>query len=1190
MAGKTLIPGINFTGGSGGADTADNYLQLGLAELNQLSGTVPNQIIDAFLDDTKGTKSQMAASSSALRFVAPNLSGTYQRDVLASAKCASVAGVAVMSVQAIAPANTAVTSNTFVFTGDVTEFFPATKNVVIANKVTSDGKTVHQFVLDANNNVAKLPVASCTYNTGTGLTSLVLTNTGSLTLDFGISSTLYNTQLRVMPFDYDMQAKTKAASAYESLSLSDVQAAQDVRIPGESFFKALGGITGMVLRIDGQMSPNRQYGMVRVLENTTATTGNKTTYWFWTADAGRNWTKFAVSKVVSSNTEEAGGEFNSYNRGQIAVANNGKCFSAYYHDPAFYAIYGVYSDLSAGSPVLTDTPNTGGIASMDTVAGTGIIFRNDGGPHWNGGQVAADLTDLSWVGVVGRAHTGIYGVAFFTNGGATFTNYSSTTYPCDGSNSASSSPVMAVVTGSAGTRRLWTVYRAVANNAIAHSYWDIASNVRSSEFNTTQSTDGHVNDVVKSPDNSLVHVAWTLSSDMFYTTINATTGVSTTNKSFVGAGDLGIEDGDAFYGYATADGRQNQLRQVQNRIVVNPNNSNHVFLTESVIQQDGTRRARVHEVVDTTNFLGSQISQYTSDSFGNLNDTSSRVQVGQSFTASATRIRSIGVGLRTQGTFASGSHVFMDVYAASGSAPNMIPTGAVLATSLNAIDLSLYGTTSWSEFWFRFNTLTLASGNYCFVLRSAYTLSASNFAMYVFKNSTLGVGNRSQYNGTTWTPDGAALLFDISGEWLFSDVGNAMHASAPANFLVNNGSANRDDQEPTIALIDNTTFQYAHHQSMVGLVTNSRAMTGVPYRRVFTFGSGGTAPSTMSALTVAGYAQAAFDPNITFTTSLGSPLCQAQDIVTGVLATTNLYSDRSGWNHNLNGNGLGVPVADASFESGFAADMSANSTALRYGVSGEEPFWNVVAGKPFALEVEVKPTQNTSGTVVCNYRNLAGSFGWTLQFSGGFVEFVSKATGGSSLGTTVSDKVEPLTYHKIRVTYDGTIVRIFRAESAPYTTFTEAASYSSQNNILTTAGDGCMKVGALGDSNDTANTNPFRGRMGYVKMIKGATSFVYNGFKTQAPITDIQNLGTRILGKQRIGDNTMTYSAQYTSPVLVDGNSNQAAVVDSNDLQAQFTGTLANTTGSELSLKLTAGRGSTRNQSSIQGLNFKFTK
>jgi len=122
-------------------------------------------------------------------------------------------------------------------------------------------------------------------------------------------------------------------------------------------------------------------------------------------------------------------------------------------------------------------------------------------------------------------------------------------------------------------------------------------------------------------------------------------------------------------------------------------------------------------------------------------------------------------------------------------------------------------------------------------------------------------------------------------------------------------------------------------------------------------------------------------------------------------------------------------------------------------------------------------------------------------------------------------------------------------------------------------------------------TNFFDGNIGYVKIGK-ATSFVYSGFKDQKQMVGISNIGLKIVAETKGGLNAESgfdTNASYDEVGIIGGDTNEASIVDSFDQIMQFDHALVQP-GSDLQLKITAGRGSERNQSSIQGINFRFNK
>ena len=235
-------------GGGGGSSSGspEQMSRLSAAELGQSYPLPQNTILDSFDSDTRGTKSNCAASSDALRISVGQTAATYTRQKDTTPSLSKIEGYFVGTLQALAPKGTTIASDIIKFSGDCSEFFVSGKNVIICKKQTFDSEIVHTALLDTTNFVAQLAVSSSSYNSGTDETSLTLTNTNSLDLSMGLSSSSYNSTLRVLPFDIQVKVKALTAQAFDQIDITDVSSYLDVsnsmsvvRLPGENFLKKL---------------------------------------------------------------------------------------------------------------------------------------------------------------------------------------------------------------------------------------------------------------------------------------------------------------------------------------------------------------------------------------------------------------------------------------------------------------------------------------------------------------------------------------------------------------------------------------------------------------------------------------------------------------------------------------------------------------------------------------------------------------------------------------------------------------------------------------------------------------------------------------------------------------------------------------------------------------------------------------
>lgn len=103
----------------------------------------------------------------------------------------------------------------------------------------------------------------------------------------------------------------------------------------------------------------------------------------------------------------------------------------------------------------------------------------------------------------------------------------------------------------------------------------------------------------------------------------------------------------------------------------------------------------------------------------------------------------------------------------------------------------------------------------------------------------------------------------------------------------------------------------------------------------------------------------------------------------------------------------------------------------------------------------------------------------------------------------------------------------------------------------------------------------------------GASSFVYNGFKSQPPLVGHLNLGTKVLSENKVGANNTTSGTNFDNAGMI-SDADDASVVDSHNVYVIFNHAIVGTTGSDLELQIDAARGSNRNQVAVDGINFRF--
>jgi hypothetical protein len=1029
------------------------------------------------------------------------------------------------------------------------------------------------------------------YASGPDETTLTLNNPDALDLDMDVSSSNYNSTLRIIPFDYKYEAKTLAASAYEEMSIDDIQTLPDIRIPGENFFKELAGLTGTALMLTANASKNGQYAVVRYWERR-SDLANHPYHWFYSTDRGASWTKFSTTKHSGNKAafiDQYGSAASQNNDQMMFVANNGKMFSCYLFQQGsgYDQINAVYSDLSAGTPVLSD--------SVDVGQGAGVI-ATAGSAHYYG-HVAGDVEDASMVVCAYFDFTNnSMGMRVFGNGGASVLSSSV-------SGSITQGQLLAGihVSGSGTSHRVHLTRRDTQTDGnIAYYYFDQPTYTWSSA--TSIETGNHVLFGSSFLNNRLIlfyrNNPYT---NLKFATLTSAFGGS---PSAVVKGTLSVNSSllipDEFHGWSdTSNFGRNAQRLGNKTIIQNPNDEKHCFFVLDMNQSsEAVRRPYIWEVQDVSNFKGVQISQYGSGSHAALNNLTSRQRIGQTFTASAVgqRVRAMGAMLFRSGTGAVSGQIQCHIYATSGGIPTTI-----LASSLNTLDVSrinVSGNAAW--YYFKFNNLDLTNGTqYAMVLSTTQAVDATNYVRWNNANGNPYAGGAPvQFDGTTWTLSGVTddYAFEVYGDYVH-DIGME-NGSLFGQGTVNQFNYTSEAQQSQIHLIDSSNFVVSTRRFVVGSDA-FRPFQGHIYRTIGTIGTPSASPSGLTSLVVAGYATGNHDRNLIFSTALGTDTCAQLSVAgtPGVIDTAKKGEDRSGMcvlNNAYFNVVAGDYQADSSFQSGFCQVFNGSNRDISYVHSD---IHNLQSTRPFAIEVEVKFSSLASEARFISKSNSGLGYGWDLRATtAGAIVLIIQNSGGTVIGRadTINGVVTTNTYYVIRVTYagDGTAPKIFISTTGPNGTFVEQ-SYATQTAFSgNTASSSQLIIGSQ------QGGSWLNGKIGYVKIMKGlfgstSPAFAYTGWKSQ-PAMQIVNLGNRFTAVQLIGKNsntTGTGNEQFFKPGIIDGQyANQAAMVDSNDLVFYYNKTLENTAGSTMYLKATLGRASTRDASAIQGINFRYAK
>jgi len=1166
-------------GGGSGTEFGDIYQQLNEEELQSLSSKVPNQIIDAFNDNSRGDKVDMAASGDALRIDAGETEGSYTRKLAASISCSTVNGIAVHSVQRLAPKSGQTvpmddSSQDIIFSGDVTEFFPVNKKITLAKLLAdsddyADGFNRYQF-LNNGDKILELEVTAVSFDSGQDETTITVSNAGTVDLAMGIVTGDLNSKMSVFPWDYQYQVKSNSAASLETMDVTDAFLEDVIRIPGENFFSELFSITGSIRSHSAQLSPSKEYGVVKLGE----WNGTHVIWHFgYSADYGKSWTKFGTTKSsLSAEDEETGGNFIRNTPDSLAVDDQGNAFWTYYFVSTNIRIGGVYSDLTIGTPVLTDTVGTGADSATTAVNGAGIIAAISGNSVY-GASVA--ILDGYVAVVIGNGSTSVVWVRWYSAGGATHVGLSSTSYSHDINNR----PFNIHISNVSPNRRTHLFRRNDADGHFYHVYWDEGSTTAVANSLVINSAINIIGSSVSGNRAVVLFIGSGNSVTSVTGTIDGTPSWGSLKDLFNGTTSLIV---DLFNGWNTETG-VNYNKVKKSNIAQNLADPEHCFITLDTNHPDSVRRSTLIEIPDVSTANFAALTQFASSGFFDLRSSVSNQERGQSFTATAStpNLRTFSVLLHQTGFIASGNTLQADIYAVSAG----IPTGASLGTSQLIDPSKITKSTSGQWVHFNFDSVALANGTqYVVMVSSTFAINGSDYLRISLNTSNPYASGTLVNNDTgVYSADsGTDCVFMISDAWV-SNAGKAIQNDA------NKANFGFDDQESQVAQIDSNSVQYSFRRIFNNTVAAYRQLSGHPFRRVLTWGNG-SVQSVMTDAVVAGYAPSNFDENLVFSTALGTDECKRQNISTGVLDDNSAAEDRSGAlivNDGYNNITSADTVVDSDFESGVAIDFDGSTERLTY---VDRPEFDLYFNKPFIIEMEVKFTSLPVGGDIINQYGAANLYGWqfNINSASGDLDFLISNSSGTTIGRARTNTafVTTAQYYKLRVVYDGLggAPKIFKATTVngSFTEATYAISTAfASGNTSSTAG---LFIASRSGFNGTLPA-----RISYVKISNGASTFAYEGFKNQAPLVGHLNLGTKILSENKVGTNSTTSGTNFDNAGII-SDANDASVVDSHDVIAQFNHSIAGTAGNELELKINAGKGSDRNVSSIQGINFRFSK
>lgn len=1137
---------------------------------------MPGEVADSFASD-KGTLTNLIRQGNALTWDTGFNSGTYERTRNFNAVLKNALGIVKARLQHLAPKNTALTPSstaaavTFTFDGDLTDILQTSKDVLIAHRYTDDGRTHFEVITEsstkAGTRVSRFNVSAVSYSAGPNETTVTVDNPNGSDLSFGLASSAFHDAIRLIPFDYIVQTKSLSAGAYQAgdgMELVDLSALEQIGIQGEALVEVItASITGSIMDLKGGVSPNGTYAVVRIYEETA---GNSTIHWFYSKDSMISWTHFSTTKDAGFNaTEEFGYSWLFEHATQIIVADNGKFFGTYITFASNYNAYGIYANLSDVTPTLTDSADIGG--------GAGVIGQSGAVNHFT--SISGDTADLSRVSVMLIRSDNVANMVWYTNGGATFDVVGSATF-----SHAYAASALVFESGTSGSHRTGIVRTNSADGRLYFRYYDEGDGVVDGDTQLT-TIDSILMGGKNIGDNVILHYCQNTGANYSILDIDMNSGGAPVIGTIRQPITQTFIQADFYTGRATSDNAGAFRRIIRNSIFMNPASIGHVFSTGNFLTptSDGIQRALLFEVSSMSGFVGSHITQSTNDQWVGLRDVAAREQVAQTINV-ASRIRTVAFRVMQNGKIPEGYTLTCEIQGVSGG----VPDGTPVATAVNSYDPArITKSTNGQLIFFNFDAAASAlSGDYAPVLKATYPVSASNY-IGIRENSTsvYASGQRATYNGSTWGGSTADLVFDVSGEWI-RDVGQSEYSTSSEN-----GTTDIVDQEPMLELMDSSNLMHTVRR-VVKPTDSYRKTGGHIFKRTLGINSPGT-QATISDAAVFGFDPTKYDKNLTWNIALGTDECTAIDRVTGAFVTGQKGEDRSGINFPIGTGYVNVDasnfVNNANMFTGKACTFNGTDEQIAY--PSTLTLHDLSSIVPWAVEVEFEPAAVGGAVVrsfVSKYSANPGIKGWDFRINGsGFLELYIEDTGGGTSLITASDAVESTSYHKVRATFDGTTVKLWRTSAAPHTSFTEVASYSAQDAARTTVG-GELRVGG-----DSSLGFYFSGDIGYVKFSKGKDTFVYDNFNTQPSLTSPVLLGDKLVAMQRIGKSSDTADINYIQAGVANPNATEQSVVDSNDLYLVYAEKIASANqGKQAALKFTMGRVSARDTSRFLGHTFRF--
>lgn len=1187
--GQTARLGASGSGGSGSSLVNEPHVLRALVESenNKYDIPQPDLILDTFKQSrASATYTDVVLGDSDLRLAPTETTGTYERSRETTTEVTNANGVAIMRIQAFAPKNTAIVSNTIIFHGDLTSFFPTSQRVMVFKELTTDDQLSHIHLVNADNTVARLSVSSSTYSSGPNETTIVLSNPGSLDLTMGLLSSQYNSTLRVCPADIDFKAKASTAASFETFNIDNAHIINVVGFTADSaqFTIPAGSIAGSINWSDAYISNNGQYAVIAALEETT---GNSLWHFWYSLNGGaaNSWVKFSATISHGSNEVDNGVSLGSsyrFNRAKLAVADNGKVIVLYtkVHPGSQIGIYGYYANLTDVTPALTDIPALGSNDAGNSQGATaGTVFASDSLEYT--GVIGFDKTNLSVFAVSGEAVNSSLTayVRFYDFSGSTpsHVGLSPTAF------SVLRQSVRSIeVSGTSPNHRFTLIYCDQSTGYITLRYWDEGSTTEVAT-STLLSEDSRLMDIASSGDKIYIFYRKNTSpsgAPAYISGVLSTQTYSAENK-FINSANQPLTD--TFGGMGTAPSAEGDyyFKNFRQRILIDPNNEDHVLMFMDMVHPASSSSkvvSTMFEVTDDTDFLGSFVDVAHNSNVVNFRDTTAREEIAQVITGSVgQRIKTVKFKTYRVGTVAANAEIYAEIQAVTGGAPN----GTVLDTSLNTIRVADISTDSSDAqyIYFNFDNFTLAASQYAIVLKSTnFTVSASNYLVFLTNTSDpYAGGNLHTYNGSSWSDAGYDLALSVIGEYVY-EFGNSVASDVNDPIDLAQGLKN---MEASVHKINSTTARVAYKETFHEASNGRLLLSGRIKSSVVTL-SAGASMSTFTAFQIAGFKSTDVDENLVLMASLGDSDTEGLDVTDG--SSDSLPAqDRSGLGHKTVVSGVvaGDFVADVDFDSGFCLENPGTTSGVAWNDGGHAA--NMI-NKPFIIEVEAKIDSLAAVNYLLVKHQAGSSNGWlfTVETSGKLQFLLS----GPNVASTSTEVFSTNTYYRFRAVGDGSSVRLYYATSG--FSFTEC-TYDNQITGGYTAVANAFPV--------TAGTVPLGAgqpllRLGEIKIAIDSDTFVYNGYKNQAPLGELRLLGSRLVVEKRIGhfdETTGASTSQFDTMRVVDFNINQESKVNSYDQLWMFKKTLS-TAGKKPYLQIVMNRSSDNNQNSVRGVAVQYNK